>query len=282
MVALRRLQLIASHLLSPTSAASSSDEEAAARLQELLSIRANLDATIEDLALAGRAAPQPPQQPQQPTPPPEFELRPLEPEDFHGLAQLNSYVFGKPSPERVVSWLSAIPPESWDSLCAFTARGIDGREQQLACSFWCRHFTMEANGRALALAGIAGVGTHPDHRRQGLLRTIMTQQFQVMRARGQTCAALWASQAAIYQRYGFGEVTSNRAYEIDTVDVAFADGDGGSAVVNQAQLSDPATVETIRQLYAAFISTRCGYLQREVEEGWHPTWGKCTSIPLCF
>ncbi|MFL2523524.1 MAG: GNAT family N-acetyltransferase [Candidatus Azotimanducaceae bacterium] len=53
------------------------------------------------------------------------------------------------------------------------------------------------------MAGISVIGTRPEYRRQGLVRTIMTRAFAEQRERGQTLAGLWASQAAIYQRYGF-------------------------------------------------------------------------------
>lgn len=57
-------------------------------------------------------------------------LRPLEPRDYQALSALNANVFAKPYPERVEQWLSSIPRESWDTLCAFAPDG------QLVCSFW--------------------------------------------------------------------------------------------------------------------------------------------------
>lgn len=130
---------------------------------------------------------------------------------------------------------------------------------------------MQANGPTLALAGIAGVATHPDHRRKGLLRRMMTRQLQTMRGRGETCCALWASQAAIYQRYGFSLVTSSRSYAVDTVDVSFADGDVGSTVVQQVPTNDATTVDALQSMYSSFIDGRIGYLQRDAIVP--PTWG---------
>ena len=57
-------------------------------------------------------------------------LRPLELSDYQALSALNANVFAKPYPERVEQWLSSIPRESWDTLCAFAPDG------QLVCSFW--------------------------------------------------------------------------------------------------------------------------------------------------
>ena len=130
---------------------------------------------------------------------------------------------------------------------------------------------MQANGKAFPLAGIAGVGTHTDYRRRGLLRRIMREQFRTMRERGQSCAALWASQAAIYQRYGFSLVTSSRSYAVDTVDVGFADGCPGATPVAQVPTDDPAIVAALQTMYSRFIATRIGYLQRDAITP--PTWG---------
>ena len=232
----RRLRVLTRQLCATTAEWSSSEDQAS-RLDELLAIRAKLDVAIEGLQGGGTGRAEPTAAPDD-----GMVLRPLEPSDFPAVSALNANVFAKPYPDRVHDWLSSIPKESWDTLCAFAPDG------QLACSFWCRHYTMQANGRALPLAGIAGVGTHTDHRRKGLLRRIMTQQFQTMRARGQSCAALWASQAAIYQRYGFSMVTTSRGYTIDTVDVGFADGDPGSVAVTQLPADDPATPAALQAM----------------------------------
>jgi predicted acetyltransferase len=115
---------------------------------------------------------------------------------------------------------------------------------------------MQANGQALPLGGIAGVGTHIDYRRRGLLRRIMGQQFEAMRKRGQSCAALWASQAAIYQRYSFSLVTSSRSYAVDTVDVGFSDGDPGAVPVRQVAVDDPATATNLQAMYSRCVCAR--------------------------
>ena len=70
-----------------------------------------------------------------------------------------------------------------------------------------------------------------------------------IRAGGQAVSALWASQSAIYQRYGYAEAHTTLNYSIDTVEIGFADGDGGSCVVKQSVLGAgaalPAALETM-------------------------------------
>jgi predicted acetyltransferase len=139
------------------------------------------------------------------------------------------------------------------TLCAF----VDGR---MAASYSTLPLTMRANGRAIALGGVSAVGTLPEYRRRGLLRKITEQSFVDMRARGQTVAALWASQAAIYQRYGYALASAQVGYRIDSIDVGFNDGDGGSARLNRVH--GDAGYEIVKQIYIDFVAQRSGYLHR--------------------
>ena len=51
----------------------------------------------------------------------------------------------------------------------------------MATSFAAIPFTIRANGRASAMAGISVIGTRPEYRRQGLVRAIMTRAFAEQR-----------------------------------------------------------------------------------------------------
>ena len=56
-------------------------------------------------------------------------------------------------------------------------------------------------------AGVTMVGVLPSHRRRGVARTMMTSQLREIRERGEPVAALWASEDAIYRRFGYGPAT---------------------------------------------------------------------------
>jgi predicted acetyltransferase len=62
-------------------------------------------------------------------------------------------------------------------------------------------------GGEVGAAGITAVGVLPSHRRRGILRQMMTWWFEQAQARGEPVAILWASEAAIYQRFGYGPAT---------------------------------------------------------------------------
>ena len=53
-------------------------------------------------------------------------------------------------------------------------------------------------------AAVTAVGVVPTHRRRGLLTAMMRRQLEDVRARGEPVAMLWASEGAIYGRFGYG------------------------------------------------------------------------------
>ena len=59
-------------------------------------------------------------------------------------------------------------------------------------------------GGEVGAAGITGVGVLPTHRRRGILRSMMRRMFDQARERAESVAILWASEGAIYQRFGYG------------------------------------------------------------------------------
>jgi predicted acetyltransferase len=66
-------------------------------------------------------------------------------------------------------------------------------------------FQMSVPGGALVpAAGITVVGVLPTHRRRGVLTSLMREQLDDCRARGDVAAYLWASEATIYGRFGYG------------------------------------------------------------------------------
>lgn len=64
-------------------------------------------------------------------------------------------------------------------------------------------------GGSLPCAGVTVVGVLPTHRRRGILRALMRAQLADMRERGEPLAALWASEATIYGRFGYGLASLN-------------------------------------------------------------------------
>jgi len=65
-------------------------------------------------------------------------------------------------------------------------------------------FDLTVPGGSVRTAGVTVVGVLPSHRRRGILREMMRAQLDDIQERGEPLAALWASEASIYRRYGYG------------------------------------------------------------------------------
>ncbi len=181
-----------------------------------------------------------------------IEIRQATADEMAEFGILGGYVYGGAfgdGPENIIA--KGIEP-AW-TLCAFD----DGK---LATSFSTIPFTMRANGMAMPLAGVSTVGTQPEYRRQGLVRRIHTQALSRMRDAGQPVAALWASQAAIYQRYGYAMTTVRRHYAVDTVDIRFHDDNEGDDRVERVDLDTGYAI--IKAIYIEFVADRTCYLHR--------------------
>ncbi len=83
-------------------------------------------------------------------------------------------------------------------------------------------FRLSVPGGEAAAAGVTLVGVSPSHRRRGILRSMMRHQLDDVRARGEPLAILWASEGAIYQRFGYGLATLSGSFEIARDRAAFA------------------------------------------------------------
>jgi predicted acetyltransferase len=74
----------------------------------------------------------------------------------------------------------------------------------------------------LPAAGVTWVSVLPSYRRRGVLSSLMRRQLADIRGRGEPVAALWASEAGIYSRFGYGRATWNLAFTIKRGEGAMA------------------------------------------------------------
>jgi predicted acetyltransferase len=108
-------------------------------------------------------------------------------------------------------------------------------------------FRMSVPGGEAAAAGVTLVGVSPSHRRRGILRSMMRHQLDDVRARGEPLAILWASEGAIYQRFGYGLATLNGTFEIERGAAAFVRPSPGEGVVRL--VDHDAAMELFPPLY---------------------------------
>jgi predicted acetyltransferase len=89
--------------------------------------------------------------------------------------------------------------------------GFDG--DQVVSGSGAFSFDLTVPGGQVKAAGLTIVGVLPTHRRRGYLRAMMRSQIDDARGRGDAVAVLWATEDAIYGRFGFG--MASMAAEVD-------------------------------------------------------------------
>ncbi|MFJ8017962.1 GNAT family N-acetyltransferase [Streptomyces sp. NPDC096339] len=77
-------------------------------------------------------------------------------------------------------------------------------------------FRLSVPGADLPCPGLTFVSVAPTHRRRGVLTGLMAETLGYAAATGSPIAALWASEAAIYGRFGYGSATTAITVEIDS------------------------------------------------------------------
>ena len=82
-------------------------------------------------------------------------------------------------------------------------------------------YGLSVPGGVLPAAGVTMVGVQPTHRRRGILTRMMRAQFDELRERAEPLAILWASEAPIYRRYGYGLASLQGAINIERERTAF-------------------------------------------------------------
>ncbi|QXJ20651.1 GNAT family N-acetyltransferase [Actinomadura graeca] len=75
---------------------------------------------------------------------------------------------------------------------------------------------LSAPGALLDCSAITFAGVLPTHRRRGVLTSMVDRALADAVTAGRPVAALWASQSAIYGRYGFGLANRSMGVEVDT------------------------------------------------------------------
>jgi predicted acetyltransferase len=121
-------------------------------------------------------------------------------------------------------------------------------------------FRLTVPGGELEAGGVTWVGVLPTHRRRGILTQMMRQQLDDLHERGEPLAVLWASEAAIYGRFGYGITAPTVQMDAARAQFAFRDDPGPRGT---ARLVDPAEAKTLcAQAYESVRTKIPGFVAR--------------------
>lgn len=141
--------------------------------------------------------------------------------------------------------------------------GAWGIDYPVATYAYHRKSLNVGGGTLLPVHQITAVTVRPSHRRRGLLRAMMGSDLAQAKAAGLPVAALTASEATIYGRFGFGVATHASDIEVQVK--------GGlefivpaAAEQGTVEIADPTTVRDIHhEVFAKVHSTRTGSIGRQ-------------------
>ena len=185
------------------------------------------------------------------------EWRSITPDEVEAFVTTDAAAFGERAPE-VYLRTARETLEVDRTIVAFDA----ARMVATSASYT---MTMSApGGSSVPVGALSWVGVLPTHRRRGLLTEMIGRHLADARERGECFSALWASEAVIYGRFGYGTATSQMAFELSRPHARFRDPveDPG-----RIELIDRETAEVVfPAVYEQTLAQRHGDLSRPP---WH-------------
>src|SRR5262249_22975155 len=131
-------------------------------------------------------------------------------------------------------------------------------------------FQLTVPGGIASAAGVTFVGVLPTYRRRGILSAMMRNQLDDIVERGEAIAALWASETAIYGRYGYGPASAQLKHTIRHGEGTLTPAAASYAKAGAVRLRagrPPDLVTEMSKVYDAAVPRRPGMLARD-ERWW--------------
>jgi predicted acetyltransferase len=184
-----------------------------------------------------------------------IEIRNPAAEDLRAAMETTHVVFADPLSDEHFERHSKFLP-----LHRFYAAYDDGLPVGTAADY---EFRLSVPGGELATAGVTWVGVLPSHRRRGILRELMRRELDDIHERGEPLAILWASEAAIYGRFGYGIAAPTAQMEADRARFALRDDPGPQGRTRIVSLED--ALEPCMRIYDTVRPTVPGFTARSAE-----------------
>ena len=186
-----------------------------------------------------------------------YEIRAAAQDEIPALNEAMSRAFGgDPHPEGYADFAKVAEMER--TRCVY-----DGAAMVATSGAFSLDLTVPGGG-TLPMGGTTFVTVRATHRRRGLLRRMMTELLDDVRDRDEAMAGLWASEAGIYRRFGYGMAAYAGGCSIETHHGAFAP--PLEAPGSLRQIDSVEARKLLPQVYEQVVRTRPGHLGRH--EGW--------------
>ncbi|GAA3858509.1 GNAT family N-acetyltransferase [Saccharothrix violaceirubra] len=182
-----------------------------------------------------------------------FTVRTLTEDELLPHARLTVAAFMLDTPEeRIGRWTGLHEPDRTHGV--FEDGALLG-----AAGVQTRHLTLPGTGPR-PFAAVTTVVVDPGHRRRGVLRRLMTEQLTALHDGGEPVAALWASEAAIYGRFGYAMASEVVRLEIPQRAAFRPRVDIGTDRVRLVARDE--ALPLVKDLYERVRPTRTGWISR--------------------
>jgi predicted acetyltransferase len=182
-------------------------------------------------------------------------IRPITSDELDAFLQVHGEAFGAGQPSGKTLAQIRSRTEFDRTLAAF-----DGGTMAGTAGIYS--LRMRVPGALVPVAGVTMIAVLPTHRRRGILSALLQQQFRDIAGRGEALAALFASEAGIYQRFGYGRASWHTYWTVRGGEGALAPG----APADQAlrlRLAVPATSRAeLAKVYEQALAERPGFFAR--------------------
>jgi predicted acetyltransferase len=115
-------------------------------------------------------------------------------------------------------------------------------------------------GAIVGHAAVTHIGVLPSFTRQGIATALIRHQLRDIAARGEVVATLRASEATIYERYGYGVASSSQTVEVQTARATLRPGVGAGGPVRL--LDEGEAWDVLPRIYAGNRPARPGTIDR--------------------
>ncbi|NUT98356.1 MAG: GNAT family N-acetyltransferase [Saccharothrix sp.] len=165
---------------------------------------------------------------------------------------LNQAFLSDSAEERLERWRDVFEPDRHHGV-------FEDGELLAGAGVQTRDITVPGGGPQ-PVAAVTGVCVKPGHRRRGLLTSLMTAQLKDLHEGREAIAALWASEAGIYDRYGYGLAAEFNRMSVPAK-AAFRPGvTTGDTRIREVPAAE--ALPLIKALYDRVRPSRTGWLSR--------------------
>jgi len=193
-----------------------------------------------------------------------YTLRAITPDEFEAFCAVPVQAFNDNESPAEVNEHERIVFEFDRSLAALDGDAIVGTTAAYS-------FQLTVPGAITAAGGVTFVSVLPSHRRRGILSAMMRHQLADIAARGEAIAALYASEAGIYGRYGYGSASGQLRLTIRRGDGALRPATAGPGPGHgpvQLRGAEPSEMRTeLAKVYDSVVPRRPGMIARD-ERWW--------------